>query len=67
MPKSGFILDQIMHLHINFNKLDLTQGSSYSELTECEGVYLTLPPHIFSVQVTSGVCYITGQWIASSK
>ena len=66
MPKSGFILDQIMHFHINFHKPDLTQGSSYNELTECEGVYLTLPPHIFSVQVTSGACYITGQWVASS-
>ena len=27
-----------------------------------EGVHLTLPPHIFSIQVKSGACYITGQW-----
>ena len=27
-----------------------------------EGVHLTFPPHIFSVQVKSGACYITGQW-----
>ena len=27
-----------------------------------EGVHLTLPPHIFSVQVKSGACYITGEW-----
>ena len=27
-----------------------------------EGVHLTLPPHIFSVQVKSGACYTTGQW-----
>ena len=26
-----------------------------------EGIHLTLPPHIFSVQVKSGACYITGQ------
>ena len=28
-----------------------------------EGVHLTLPPHIFSVQVKSGAYYITGQWV----
>ena len=27
-----------------------------------EGVHLTLPPHIFSVQVKSEACYITGQF-----
>ena len=27
-----------------------------------EGVWLTLPPHIFSTQVKPGACYITGQW-----
>ena len=27
-----------------------------------EGVHLTLPSHIFSIQVKSGACYITGQW-----
>ena len=32
-----------------------------------EGVHLTLPPHIVSVQVKSGTCYITGQWGASSE
>ena len=32
-----------------------------------EGVHLTLPPHIFSVQVRFGVCYITGQWVTSSE
>ena len=26
-----------------------------------EGVHLTLPPHIFSVKIRSGACYITGQ------
>ena len=34
MPESGFRLDQIMHLHINFHKLTLTQGSSYTESAE---------------------------------
>ena len=35
MPESGFItLDQIMHLHINFHRLALTQGSSYIMLPE---------------------------------
>ena len=32
-----------------------------------EGVHLTLPPHIFSAHVRFGVCYITGQWVASSE
>ena len=27
-----------------------------------EGVHLTLPPHILSVQVKPGAGYITGQW-----
>ena len=31
-PESGFTLDKIMHLHINFHKLALTRGSSYNEL-----------------------------------
>ena len=34
MPESGFSLDKIMHLYINFHRLVLTQGSSYSELPE---------------------------------
>ena len=32
MPESGFTLDQIMHLNINFHRLVLTRGSSYIEL-----------------------------------
>ena len=32
MPESGFTLDQIMHLNINFYKLALTRGSSYMKL-----------------------------------
>ena len=28
MPEGGFMLDQIMHFHINLHKLMLTQGSS---------------------------------------
>ena len=31
-PESGFILDKIRHLHINFHRLVLTWGSSYIEL-----------------------------------
>ena len=34
MPESGFTLDQIMHLHINFHKLALTRGSSYKKMPE---------------------------------
>ena len=34
MPESGFTLDQIMHLHINFHKLVSTRGSSYMNLPE---------------------------------
>ena len=30
--ESGFTLDKIMHLHINFHRLVLTRGSSYTEL-----------------------------------
>ena len=33
-PESGFKLDKIMHLHINFHRLVLTRGSSYTELPE---------------------------------
>ena len=32
MPESGFSLDKIMHLHINFHRLVLTRGSSYNQL-----------------------------------
>ena len=31
-PESGFSLDKIMHLYINFYRLPLTRGSSYTEL-----------------------------------
>ena len=31
-PESGFTLDKIMHLYIDFHKLVLTRGSSYNEL-----------------------------------
>ena len=34
MPESGFSLDKIMHLYINFHRLALTRGSSYIELPE---------------------------------
>ena len=33
-PESGFTLDKIMHLYINFHKLTLTRGSSYNGLPE---------------------------------
>ena len=32
MPESGFTLDQIMFLHINFHKVEMMQGSSYIAL-----------------------------------
>lgn len=32
ITESGFTLNQIMHLHVNFSKLPLTRGSSYTEL-----------------------------------
>ena len=31
-PESGFTLDKIMHLYINFHRLAMTRGSSYTEL-----------------------------------
>ena len=34
MPESGFSLDKIMHLYINFHGLALTQGSCNTELPE---------------------------------
>ena len=34
MPESGFSLDKIMHLYINFHRLALTRGSFYNELLE---------------------------------
>ena len=33
-PESGFTLDKITHLYINFHKLALTRGSSYTGLPE---------------------------------
>ena len=33
-PESGFTLDRIMHLFVNFRRLVLTRGSSYNELPE---------------------------------
>ena len=33
-PESGFTLDKIMYLSINFHKLVVTRGSSYIELPE---------------------------------
>ena len=33
-PESGFSLDKIMQLYLNFHKLVLTRGSSYTELPE---------------------------------
>ena len=33
-PESGFTLNKIMHLYINFHRLVLTRGSSYIELLE---------------------------------
>ena len=33
-PESGFSLDKIMHLYINFYRLVLTRGSFYIELPE---------------------------------
>ena len=35
LPKSGFTLDLIMHLDIDFHQLVLTRGSSYIELPDC--------------------------------
>ena len=32
MPDSGFSLDKMIHLHINFHRLVLTRGNSYIEL-----------------------------------
>ena len=31
-PESGFTLDKIMHLYINFHRLVLARGSSYIDL-----------------------------------
>ena len=33
--------------------------NSYADI---ESVYLALPPHIFSIQLKSGPCCITGHW-----
>ena len=34
MPESGFLLDKTMNLYINFQRLALTQGDSFIELSE---------------------------------
>ena len=43
-------------VHSNFNKARTSVGVPSKEV-----VHLTFPPHIFSVQVNSRACYITGQ------
>ena len=45
--------------HTSFKLLEEGTTENY------EGVHLTLPPHIFSIQVKPGPCYITGQqgWV----
>ena len=32
------------------------------EIALSEGIHVTLPPHIFPLQVNPGACYITGLW-----
>ena len=34
MPESGFSLDKIMHLYINFHRLVLARGGFYIDLSE---------------------------------
>ena len=34
LPKSGFTLDHIMHLDVDFHRLELTRGGSHIELPD---------------------------------
>ena len=52
-PESGFTLDKIMHLYINFHKLVLTRGSSYIELPE----WIKSKKNVINQQNNDEECY----------
>ena len=43
-PESGFTLDKLMHLYINFDRLVLTRGNSYIELPEWKSKKAVINP-----------------------
>ena len=53
MPESGFTLDKIMHLYINFHRLALTRGSSYSELPE----WIKIKKAVINPKSKDGKCF----------
>ena len=55
------------HQIIQHNKFCLIKYLLIENQLQEEGDHLTLPAHILSVQVKSGACYITGQWVGSSE
>ena len=52
-PESGFTLDKIMHLYINFHRLVLTRGSSYIELPE----WIKSKKNVINQQNNDEECY----------
>ena len=58
-PESGFTLDKIMHLYINFHRLVLTRGSSYNELSK----WLKSKKAVINPQNKSEECF---KWIVTA-
>ena len=53
LPKSGFTLDHIMHLDIDFHKLELTRGGSYIKLPE----WIALKKAVINPKNTDEECF----------
>ena len=51
-----------MRIQSEYRKKRTRNNSVFGHFPRSEGVHLILPPHIFSVKLKSGACYITGQW-----
>ena len=49
-----------LHIQSKYSKMRTRNNSVFGHFSHSEGVHLTLPPHIFSVKLKSGACYISG-------
>ena len=51
-----------LRIQSEYRKTRTRNNSVFGNFSRSEGVHLTLPPHVFSVKLKFGACYITGQW-----
>ena len=51
-----YLIQAVVYVNYTFLKF------VYNCINWIEGVHQTLPPHIFSIQIKSGACDITGLW-----